>query len=244
MKPLTEILDSYIDAYRNLINKKIWDSKKEIVKTLRLQKPKDWDFICASMDILDDALLAIENFLNFGLGGPTKYEPDGEKYLRLYGVLNATYLQQYAILELYIKNNLSNPRSIKGKIKRLKINEIRHKLGAHSVNHKKDPKQTDTECFVPTRFTLAGFNCEFTNNKTSEREKIDLKDTLNEHLSFLIETIDLIYEKSAKTFYQKKPKKIDEYLEILKDLRIEKNGGLVLNKNGPRKIILTTNKRT
>jgi hypothetical protein len=45
--------------------------------------------------------LGIENFLRFGIDGPTKYGDMGEKYIKLYGALNATYLQQQAAISLF-----------------------------------------------------------------------------------------------------------------------------------------------
>jgi hypothetical protein len=45
-----------------------------------------------AMDVIGDAALALKNFLRFSLDGPTRYEDLGERYLRLYGLLSATYL--------------------------------------------------------------------------------------------------------------------------------------------------------
>jgi hypothetical protein len=45
------------------------------------------------MDIVGDASLAMYNFAEFSLDGPTKYEDTGERYLRLYGLLSAVYIQ-------------------------------------------------------------------------------------------------------------------------------------------------------
>jgi hypothetical protein len=65
-----------------------------------LNKDEDWGFIVSSMNIIGDASLAINNFLEFWLDGPTKYEDVGEKYLRLYSVLNAIYIQGHAVTML------------------------------------------------------------------------------------------------------------------------------------------------
>jgi hypothetical protein len=49
------------------------------------------------MDVLGDALLAMEEFRLRGIG-PT----DGEKYLRLYGLFNAVYIHQDSIRSMYL----------------------------------------------------------------------------------------------------------------------------------------------
>ena len=64
------------------------------------------------------------NFQKYGLDGPTKFEDLGEKYLRLYGFLNATYIQQAAVLSLYKFLNVPNPKEAKKRIEVLKIREV------------------------------------------------------------------------------------------------------------------------
>jgi len=65
----------------------------------------DWNILCASMDIIGDTTLAIQNFKETGIGQNT-----GEKYLKLYGLLQAIYLQQDAIKFLFevIKKSFDN----------------------------------------------------------------------------------------------------------------------------------------
>jgi len=56
----------------------------------------DWNILCTSMDIIGDTTLAIHDFKKVGIS-----QDDGEKYLRLYGLLQAVYLQQDAIKFLF-----------------------------------------------------------------------------------------------------------------------------------------------
>ena len=55
----------------------------------------EWHRLCVSMDALGDTVVALREFEKAGLGAN-----DGEKYLRLYGVLQAVVLQQDAIQSL------------------------------------------------------------------------------------------------------------------------------------------------
>ncbi len=114
-----QALHFYNDRFRDLINDKAQrhNGGSEsfdlfIQRSLKLNKVSDWSFICSSMDIINDSLLGIENFIRFGIGGPTKYDDLGEKYIRLYGVLNATYIQQQALLNLYRISNAPDPEFI------------------------------------------------------------------------------------------------------------------------------------
>jgi hypothetical protein len=65
------------------------------------------------MDIVDDASAAIDHVERFGLSGSTKYDDIGEKYLRLYGLLSATYIQQQSIGTIFRIMNLPDPKALK-----------------------------------------------------------------------------------------------------------------------------------
>ncbi len=55
-----------------------------------------WSKFCVAMDSLEDSDLAISDFLAGGLGSS-----DGERYLRLYGILQAVFIQQDAVRALW-----------------------------------------------------------------------------------------------------------------------------------------------
>ena len=56
----------------------------------------DWNLLCVAMDTLDDTCLALEDYEAAGLGTESR-----EKYLRLYGMLQAVFLQQDCICYLH-----------------------------------------------------------------------------------------------------------------------------------------------
>jgi hypothetical protein len=56
----------------------------------------DWNLLCVAMDTLDDTSLALEDYEAAGLGTES-----GGKYLRLYGMLQAVFLQQDCIRNLH-----------------------------------------------------------------------------------------------------------------------------------------------
>ena len=153
-------------------------------------------------------------------------------------MLNATYIQQQAIRNLYKLNNVLNLNKVKQQIENLKIREVRHKLGAHS-NDYLNRNKNKLESYVLTRFTLSGYKCDFLNNETSSHESVDLKTHIEEHLDLMIELLDKTYEKTINTLYRGNGKERDSFQEKLKDLRIEKEGGMLIQVPDGPKIIVT-----
>lgn len=232
----SDALSQYGDAFRNLINDKTWSGPQSVRELLRLNKDSDWRFICAAMDIIGDSASAVDNFLRFGINGPTRYDDSGEKYLRLYGLLSATYLQQESVLELYRLMNVPNPKEARAKVVDLKIRQVRNKLASHSVNHLNEDTG-EMEAFAPVRITLENFNCEIASLTLDPPEKIDTREALKEHFVLLTHLMDEIYEKSYKTLFKGHQTKLKEHQEKLNDLRVVKSGGMVLNL-GESKLII------
>lgn len=227
MKSSLEVLSAYTQGFRNLVNAKVRNGKNTTREILRLSKDCDWNFLCTAMDVVGDASAAIRNFLRFGLNGPTRYEDVGEIYLRLYGLLNAAYIQQQAVLKLYTLMNVGQPKKIKTKFDSLDIRSLRHKLASHSTDYQNTVIQT-AETYVPIQLGLGGFNCTYVNNETSNQYSVNLETAVEEHCRLLIVVMDAIYEKAVKTLYKGQSKKLTEYGECLKDLRVEREGGLVI----------------
>ncbi len=108
-KDYTNIIDLYIKLSRKVISKcfeAFVDFNNDIVEFLGVSDIDSYHFIIDSYYLLEDTQLAKQNFTEFGTTGPTKYENLGEVYLRVYGVLNACYLQQQSIVEMCDKLNI------------------------------------------------------------------------------------------------------------------------------------------
>ncbi len=65
-----------------------------------------WNQFCAALDVIGDSELAINEFILNGTGSGRL----GKKYLNLYGIFQATYIQQDAIETLYkiVKHSFKN----------------------------------------------------------------------------------------------------------------------------------------
>ena len=156
----------------------------------------------------------------------------GEKYLRLYGVLNAVYQQQQAILHIFKLFKCPDPKPIKQEFNNLSITQARHKLGAHSINYTVQG-DSETEMFVPVRLQFNDFELTYFNPKNDESNSIDLKLTLEEHSKLICKTYLLIVNKVIKTVYKGNTMKQEEVLTSFNELEMVMNGAwLVKDQNG------------
>jgi hypothetical protein len=124
---------------REIINQIPISNKKDFLETakgyLKYSNTQDWRTLCSLLDVLGDTELAKENFEKYGISGPTKFNDPGEKYLRLYGILNTIYLQKSAIMEFLRIANHRDKSIFEKEIDRLKILELRHIVGAHTIDY-------------------------------------------------------------------------------------------------------------
>lgn len=231
-----DVLESYSNRFRELINNRqdgLYESEDRSIKDLFcLKAVEDWNYICVSMDIVDQANAAIRNFLLFGLDGPTKYEDVGERFLRLYGVLNATYIQQEAIKQICKRFGLEADEEVKA----IPIRDIRNKIGAHN------PEQgSNKRAHLTGQVSLSGFKCSYGHYETTDEQRtftsfpsedIDLKERVEEHCRTIIDILDRTYEELVKRFWEEDDSQYEKHRTELEDLRIEKDGGEVLRSGG------------
>jgi hypothetical protein len=234
-KHALKTVEEYSDAFRDMVNERVqW--KSEPARRLKLESDEDWSFVCVAMDILGDASLAIGNALRFGLDGPTKYDDVGERYLRLYGLLGATYSQQRAALKLHKLTSCPGVKQLQDKAKTLRATKLRHQIAAHSLDNM-DEQGKVVAAFVPVRIDLGGFNCTVTKNRGDEMDAYDLLVAIEEHSLFVTEVMDIIYEKCAKTFFKNDSTRRLQHLKKLEELRVIRDGALVFNAGGTRMVV-------
>ncbi|WP_417873748.1 hypothetical protein [Xanthomarina gelatinilytica] len=106
---------------------------KQLTKKLKFQNLYDYDLFRACIDQMEDAQYAINEFVENGLY--ISKNRRGEMYLRLYGVLNACYLQVGAITDLIRLFNFQNQKKIRQKLKKLNAIELRNKIASHTTNY-------------------------------------------------------------------------------------------------------------
>lgn len=228
-------LYDHVDFFRDLINQRLAKGPKEeesfsdyARRSLKLNDRKDWNFICSGMDLICDTSLSLDHFLRFGMDGVSKYNDIGEKYLRLYGALNSTYIQQEAVFTICKICQLSEQSSFRDKLERLEIRDIRHKLGAHSIDYI-DRQNEEVLSFIPIRFDMGGLRLGYINNNDLSQRSVDLLSGINEHLDLMCDIVYECLEKIKKTLYKPNPDKIEEIDRGLEKLRIERVGGNVFD---------------
>ena len=146
--------------------------KIKLTKKLKFEKITDFELFRACIDLLEDTQFAIKEIYEFGL--ETKSNSHGEKYLRLYGALNATYLQLGAILDLIRLFNIPNQKEIKSRLKSLKIIEIRNKIGSHTTNYSIPNTERETNFFKIAQTSIHGMGKNLLIVGKNDHEKIDL----------------------------------------------------------------------
>ena len=109
--------------------------KEELKDLLKFQHIDDIERFRACIDLLEDTEYAIINAFQFQLGDLRKRADDGEMYLRLYGILNAVYLQTNAYIVLCNLLNYNERDKLQTVLKKLRIYEFRSIAGAHTIDH-------------------------------------------------------------------------------------------------------------
>ena len=125
----------------------------KIKKKLKFQYECDILRFRSCIDLIEDTENAIIHFSNFGL---EKFTPKvgkdlGQIYIKLYGILNAIYLQINAIVEIYEICKISQKNKIVGEFRNHKIFELRNIMGAHTVNF------DDKSDYMPPNFNRNSF---------------------------------------------------------------------------------------
>src|ERR1700730_9493965 len=212
-------------TFRHIINARLRGSEESIRELLALNKNTDGTFLTAGMDIVEDACEAIGNAQQFGLAGPTKYNDQGEKYLRLYGLLSAAYIQQRAVLTIYKLMNVPNLKDAKEQCAQLSLVILRHKLSAHGTDYQDDG---ELHAYVSVRVSLGEMSVTAARHAMPfQQEEVDLALGIHAHSMLMIALMDAVCEKTIGTVLKGDQSKKKEFTGRLAELRVKKEGGWV-----------------
>lgn len=106
---------------------------KRLTKRLKFENSYDFDLYRACIDQMEDAQYAINEFIENGLA--VKGDRHGEMYLRLYGVLNACYLQVGVITDFLRLFKFKNQKEIRLELNELKAIRLRNKIASHTTSY-------------------------------------------------------------------------------------------------------------
>lgn len=228
MKPQNSIIYQCEQLIRDIINGYPISDKKpfleSVIKYLKFSKPKDWTTICSLLDILGDTELAKENFEKYGISGPTKFEDPGEKYLRLYGILNTIYLQKTAIIEFLELVKHKDKTKFEKELESLKLLELRHIVGAHTIdyieNGTKNPHQVQRTSLDQKSIRTLDSNNNF--------KVYNLNELLIEYNKSANRILFLGTEKFIQTVFKNGGRKRELYLKKISYIKEALDGNWVL----------------
>ncbi|MFD2564321.1 hypothetical protein [Aquimarina rubra] len=190
-----EIYCEILDGILRYANIKFYSNNeehiKQLTKKLKFQNLYDYELYRACIDQMEDAQSAIKDFKKNGLY--TNEYRQGEMYLRLYGVLNACYLQIGVMTDLLRLFNFQNQKEIRKKLKKLNAIELRNKIASHSTRYLDRNKNFDY-----FRIAQSSLNKEATSIiivGKNEAERINLNEYLDEFTNTIEQYLEQIVEK-------------------------------------------------
>lgn len=191
-------------------------------------------FLCG-LYLLEDTSNAIDNYLEFGLEGPTKYKNIGESYLRLYGLLNSTNMQYVCCREF---NKMFKSKSLikyKKESKNLKIIKARNAAASHSINYFEDGMR---DFYKISQKTVKGHGerIHVIGEKDDEYE-FNIKEDLKKFNQFICTELSQISNFLLNKHFDKKSNHFKEFKEDL-ELIDEKAKGSLIIKGGDDKYYL------
>jgi hypothetical protein len=145
-----------------------------------LKNRKFWNQLCSSLDVIEDSDLAIDAYINSEFG-----KDDGEKYLRLYGVLQALFLQQDAVTNLC--ESLGLPNNLIANSKLREIRDIRNDSIGHPTKrgNYKSYHFISRVSIIKSGFQLISY---YENNKTKFRDVVVI-DIVKEQRKYLLKIL-------------------------------------------------------
>ncbi|PKB44467.1 hypothetical protein AX016_2686 [Cellulophaga sp. RHA19] len=177
----------------------------KIKERLCLEKDDSWKFLKNSLDVIGDSEFAINVFLNTFL---KKKSVSNQKYLELYGVLSASYIQQQAILELSTLFKIDDRRKIKESFDNLDITFLRHSISAHPTNYNNEGTKV-CYSFVRSSFYSTDGLLEIM-DEDSNIQKYNIIDSIIEYSAFAEKHLENVCRKLISNCYKTAKLKYDE----------------------------------
>ena len=189
--------DEYIDILRKIFGE-IWRNSEILeslptfankIESIFKLDIKQYGKVIDCLYLLEDTQLAKDDYNLYKLEGPTKKTSFGEKYLRLYGVLNACFLQKEALkvcLEILELPSIQNEAE---------IFEYRNIFAAHTPNKN---VQKESRSFILCRFSLnqdrlKGYSYLGSDDDTIHKDEY-LPKLIEDWDSILVNNLELITE--------------------------------------------------
>lgn len=185
-----------------------------------------WNQLCSSLDVIQDCELAINSYANNNFS-----TEDGEKYLRIYGLLQAAFVQQDAVTNLWESLQISGDFELGEKLKNIR------KIRNESIGHPTKIKNNSYHFISRVSMEKSGFKLISCYNNKTEFNDILLIDIIKEQETILSEKLKTILQ------YLKNEEK--EHKEKFKMKKLESvfPETFLYSKTGLFESVLSVNKR-
>ncbi len=204
----------------------------------KLQGLYDFKKIRSCIDLIEDTEDAIIEFFSYQLSTSPLNERLGEKYLRLYGILNAVYLQYQAIIQLAELIKCPNKKAMETEFKNLKIIEARHIAAAHTVNflpHSTSKFKVAEGTINTFRITQMDLKADGSSTTFVDAfgsyENINLKREVHIFVNKSDETLYEITVKYIKTLFKNNLNKREEFIAMVEQLNSKVSDYNLFNKS-------------
>jgi|WetSurMetagenome_2_1015567.scaffolds.fasta_scaffold41606_2 hypothetical protein len=173
-------INYYMKQLRDLVNK----PRKQSLLLLDLDK---WNKLCSAMDLIEDTDCAIDFYVD------NPFPKDiGEKYLYLYGLLQALFIQQDALKS--ISESLNIP--IGQNTELTKIRDIRNESIGHPTNKKIAPNVYMFNFIAQYSLTKNGFKLmKRLPNNITKYDSIKIPDIIEQQFDILQDLLKVICNK-------------------------------------------------
>lgn len=173
-----------------------------------------WNILMNAFYVFEDTELAKSHFEKSGVKGSNNHRDIGEKYLRLYGILNATYQQMSALINLVELFKIKSKTQISEQLKGTASIMLRNKIASHPSNYSTDFKSKSFDVYEISRPGLNSGKIRLLKNQ-EDFEDYELNEAIIE-FNFKVEDI---LSKILKKFIKKKFNNQGEFHE--KFLKVE-----------------------
>ena len=199
--------------------------KGDVKKIYGFEDEFHWNILLNAFYVIDDTELAKESYQKYDLQGPSRVIEIGEFYLRLYGILNAIYLQCQAIINLVEIYKLPNKKEIQNHYKNLDIIKLRNKIGSHSSNYKSDISSGiyKHDVYEISRHDLTRNKIILLRNQ-KDREIYEISESIDEFNKYTQDVLSVALRK----LLSKSIKNKNEYIKKLDGVDFLKDGGIII----------------
>ncbi len=217
-------IESYIGIQKEILSdfSLRWDPEKckttfrdDVKNYYGFENEFTWNILLNAYYVINDTELAKQSFKQFTLQGPSRHVDVGERYLRLYGLLNSIYQQKLAIDNLIEVFKLPKAKEFSRKLSECNILILRNKIGAHPSNYRiiKDDSEHKFDVYEISRPDLQFDKITLLRNQ-NDFEDYNLSADLDEYDLKIEDILSLITAKIIKKLFNNQGKLYSELLKV------------------------------